>query len=200
MAMKRIYPNKNIYVAKYYPRQNFAYTPYLYLSQYRQPGDIYRTLMQFSLRCIPRHHCIDTARLHLTMYRNEIPPGLVVRCGLKRVLEPWLEKCVTWNSQPPSKLATSFTACFTDRPGTVLSKDVTHLVRSWYKGRKRNHGIVLTGDEFQNSLIGLYSTNYPDWTVWPYLEVHYHKARRTRCARRHRTHRHRYTCRKRGRC
>ena len=159
VPVKTLIPIQDAYISQFYPNQNFAFSPFLYFGQYQQPGDSYRTLLQFPLRAIPKHRQIELAQLQFTVYRNEFPTGTLTNSSLKRPLERWNAESVTWNNQPRSKLVNTFLSSWADTPGTVIYNDITFLVRSWLDGSKPNYGLLLEGDESTNALLGLFSSD-----------------------------------------
>ncbi len=178
------FPKQEAYIAEFYPDTNFGAVPFLYVSQYDCPPvpdpcpcrDDYRSLVQFdlcSLCCnfIPPNSKICFAYLVLSIYRNEVPYDIQV-CA-HRVLQPWKEFAVTWDDQPlfdPDPVD-----CVTVSPGEFgeISFDVKDLVEGWYSGCIANNGILLIGNEEVNSLVGFYSSEYPDSRLWPRLVVGY---------------------------
>lgn len=178
MAYITFTPSQDAYIAEYYPTANFGTVPYLYVSRYKQAGDIYRSLIQFdlcSLSCnyIPPNSCIEEAYLELPVYRNEIPAGEKVNLKVYRVLQAWDEFKVTWNTQP-------FTANTTDGNKDVasgyfgtVSIEITDLVKGWYDGSIVNNGLLLKGSENNNRLLGFYSREFYDSGQWPRLVICY---------------------------
>ncbi|KUG03529.1 hypothetical protein ASZ90_019091 [hydrocarbon metagenome] len=158
MTIRTITPLRDAYISEFYPNQNFGGSSFLYISQYRQIGDDYRSLLQFSLGSIPAGRRIVSARLQLTVYRNEIPSGRIIRASLRRALQSWRESTVTWNNQPSTRFISSFRISSARRPGSTITIDVTALVRRWYSGQTSNLGIMLRGNEVFNSLVGFYSS------------------------------------------
>lgn len=157
MPIRTINPIKDAYISQYYPSQNFGGSSYLYISQYQQSGDDYRSLLQFPLGSIPSRRRIISARLQLTVYRNEIRSGSSIRATLRQVLRSWRESTVTWNNQPRTSFVSSFNISSARRPGSTISIDITGLVRRWYSRRSPNLGIMLRGNETRNALVGFYS-------------------------------------------
>ncbi|NLP24234.1 MAG: DNRLRE domain-containing protein [Syntrophomonadaceae bacterium] len=178
------FPVKEAYIAEFYPDKNFGLVPFLYVSQYDCPTtpcpcpcrDDYRSLLQFdlcSLGCnfIPPNSDICFAFLVLSIYRNEVPCDIEV-CA-HRILQPWKEFGVTWNNQP--LFDSAFLDCTTVSPGQFgeIYFDICALVKEWYSGCAANNGILLIGNEEINSLVGFYSSEYPDSRLWPRLVVGY---------------------------
>jgi hypothetical protein len=128
----------------------------LYISQYQQTGDDYRSLLQFSLASIPPRRRIVSARLQLRIYRNEIPAGSRIRASVRRNLGSWRESTVTWNKQPASNLLYRFWISSAQSRGSIINLDLTSLVRRWYNRQTPNYGIAIRGNEARNSLLGFY--------------------------------------------
>ncbi len=158
LAIRTIFPLRDAYVSQYYPNRNFGNSAFLYISQYQQAGDDYRSLLQFSLASIPRNRRIVSARLQLRVYRNEIPRGSRIRASLRRNLRSWQESTVTWNNQPGSNLLYRFSISSGQSPGSTITLDLTSLVRRWYRRSIPNFGISIRGNETRNSLVGFYSS------------------------------------------
>ncbi|MEN6350870.1 MAG: DNRLRE domain-containing protein [Syntrophomonas sp.] len=158
MARKEIQSTHSTYISKYYANQNFGVEPYLYFGQYKQAGDIYRSLIKFSLRSIPHTAKIYSAQVIFTIYRNEIQAGKAIFADLQAALNPWSEFSVTWNSQPLFSHVNSFYLSPANVPGSSIAVDATSLVINWQKGLIANDGFVITGNEASNSLIGIYNT------------------------------------------
>lgn len=176
------FPCQDAYIAEWYPQTNFGNVPYLYVSQYNCPSqpcpcpDDYRSLLKFdlcSLGCnyIPPNSEICYAYLQLSIYRNEVPCEIEI-C-LHKVLAPWDESIVNWSNQPLIYPEPEDCNCIS--PGCVeqVCLDVSSLVRGWYSGCCANNGIMLIGNEQFNSLVGFYSSEFPNSLLWPKLVVGY---------------------------
>jgi hypothetical protein len=158
LAIQTIFPLRDAYVSQFYPNQNFGNSAFLYISQYQQVGDDYRSLLQFSLASIPPRRRIVSARLQLRVYRNEIPSGSRIQASLRRNLRSWRESTVTWNNQPASNQLFRFSISSAQRPGSIINLNLTSLVRRWYRRQIPNFGIAIRGNEARNSLVGFYSS------------------------------------------
>lgn len=175
-------PLGDTYVAQFYGNLNFGDSPYLYAGRFQGPGDIYRTLLLFDLSS-PRLSSdlippgvtikINEAFLRLTIYRNLIPEGLSNLLTAYQLLSPWTENTVTWNTQPNFNApAPVYSAPVSSGLGTI-EFNLTNLVRGWFDGGAVNVGVLITGDEFTNNLVGFYSKQFPDTTLWPRLYVNW---------------------------
>lgn len=158
MARKEIQSIHNTYISKFYANQNFGVEPFLYFGQYKQPGDLYRSLFKFSLRSLPHDAKIFSAQVIFTIYRNEIQAGKAIFADLQAPLSSWSELSVTWNNQPHFSHVNSFYLSPANVPGSSIAVDATSLVINWQKGLLPNNGFIITGNEATNSLIGIYST------------------------------------------
>jgi hypothetical protein len=107
---------------------------------------LYRSLVQFDLRNLPRGERIDRATLRvyaLPLSYQEHQPRRFHACALT---EPWEEDTVTWNNQPAYGPACS-PADIWDADVGWLAFDVTDLVSSWLNGSQPNYGFMLLGPE-----------------------------------------------------
>ncbi|MGI5879496.1 MAG: DNRLRE domain-containing protein [Syntrophomonadaceae bacterium] len=173
MAVLSLSPFQDAYISEWYAHNNFGSSVALFVSQYVQPGDDYRSLLQFNLDQIPPASTIEKAILELTVYRNEVskPP---VTLGAFRLLNCWSQYSVTWNNQPISAEAPDGRLNIPD--GLPMGKvfiDVTSLVRGWHNGSIPNHGLLLKGNEQNNNLLAFRSTNFCDSNDWPLLHIDY---------------------------
>lgn len=158
MARTEIPSSHSTYISKYYPNQNFWGEPYLYFGQYKQPGDLYRSLFKFSLSSLPHGAKINSAQVIFTIFRNEIQAGQAIFADLQAPLSPWSEFSVTWNNQPFFSRINSFYLSPANAPGSSIAVDATSLVINWQKGLLPNNGFIITGNEAYNSLIGIYKS------------------------------------------
>mgnify|MGYP000908836147 CR=1 FL=1 len=172
MALIDLMPEKNTYISAYYPDDNFAASPdkALFAGRYQHDGDAYRTLLQFDLREISEKGLktgnIDIIFLQLFLAQNRIPSG-AIRVRLCRLLEPWEDRYVTWNTQPRGDYGQEIIipAGYT---GLVIM-EVTSLVKEWLSGSVPNYGLGVNGDEQNNRLLAFHSTAHPDPGTWPRL-------------------------------
>lgn len=167
------------FISQYKPNNNFNGSTNLFVSQYRNTGDIYRSLLLFrltnpvnSLNLIPPGSTINEAFLQLTISRNELPVGGFITLRVFTALEPWEPDLVTFNNQPRFPSVAEATANITDGQGTV-DVNLTNLVRAWYSGQIVDLGIVLAGNEEANSLVGFFSSWSNSSGAWPKLYVDY---------------------------
>lgn len=172
MASVTLLPNQDVYVSEWYANQNFIASIGLFVSQYQQAGDDYRSLLQFNLSGIPPTCTIVKAELELKVYRNEVTGGILVEAH--RLLNNWNESLVTWNNQPPESPHVDGVILATpDTPLDFIRIDITDLARGWYNGSIPNNGLILRGNEAVNDLIGFVSTRGQFSSEWPRLRVVY---------------------------
>lgn len=173
-------PLGDTYVAEFYRDVNFGASPYLYAGRFQGPGDIYRTLLLFDLssprlssNLIPPGATINEAFLRLTIYLNNIPLGTTIFLNAYQLLSPWSENTVTWNTQPNfNALTPVYSAPVSSGFGTI-EFNLTNLVRGWFDGGAVNVGVLITGDEVNNRLVGFFSEQFPNTNLWPRLYVNW---------------------------
>lgn len=172
------------YISQYLPDTNFNGSTNLFVSQFQKSGDVYRSLLLFrltnpvnSLNLIPPDSIINEAYLQLTISRNELPVGGFITLRVFTALEPWDPALVTFNNQPNFSPVAEATANIFDGLGTV-NVVLTNLVRAWFSGQIVNLGIVLTGNELANSLVGFFSSWSNSSGAWPRLYVNYSSDRK----------------------
>lgn len=173
MAQLSLLPFQDTYVSEWYNTENFGNNIALYISQYLQPGDDYRSLLQFDLRAIPAISTIEKAVLELTMYRNETQ-DIPVTISVHRLLGSWNQFSVSWINQPPAyKIPDATITIDNSTPLGKIYIDITELVKGWYDGSIPNNGLLLKGNEAMNDLIGFRSTRFEDSSTWPILHINY---------------------------
>ncbi len=172
-------PKKDSYVAEYNPGKNYGGLSYLFCGRFQGPGDIYRSLIQFDFTSlggnyIPPGSDIVSAKVLLHMFRNETREPTIL--GAYMVKQLWHEFTVSWSTQP--LFADTPTGTTTIKPGYLglVCLDVTALVRGWYDGSIANMGLLLRGPENRDGILGFYSREHEDSTLWPRLAVEYYLA------------------------
>lgn len=165
-------PKKDVYIAEYYPKTNFAKKAHLFCNRFQGCGDIYRSLLKFDLcNLIPPNSTIKCASLYLPIFRNEIPCENTVFAF--RLVEGWEENKVTWNNQPIFAPISVGSVQVESETFDTLCIDLSELVESWYDGFYNNFGILLSCDESIDSLLGFFSTRYHNSDYWPRLRISY---------------------------
>jgi len=100
-------------------------------------------LLRFALGpgSAPPGMVVKSARLEVYTRHSEVNPPLSV--AVHRVMGPWAETLVTWNTQPGHSAAAYAVADVSDLIGGWNTWDVTDLVRQWLEGTCANHGLSL---------------------------------------------------------
>ena len=101
MANKTFWSKQDGYISEWDADRNYSNDTPLYVGRYLQPGDSFRSLLQFGIDRIPPTSQIEEAELILFLYRNETPSTIHVNAH--RLLCKWKQCNVTWNNQPPHK-------------------------------------------------------------------------------------------------
>ncbi|QHI72321.1 DNRLRE domain-containing protein [Aminipila terrae] len=177
-------PSQNVYVSQYYPDDNFCDSPFLYAGRFNGPGDIYRSLIQFEfdLCCtnniVPKASTIKSASLQLDLFDNKIPTGSV-ELSIRRAFTVFSQSFVTWNTQPTFPDTADATANIAAGFYGIMNVDVTNLVNGWYTDTIPNNGLVITGDETKDAVVGFRNTRYPNSGSWPKLVINYVKGIQT---------------------
>lgn len=174
MAKLIFRPVDNVYISEYYFNQNFSGASYLHCGQFSGSGDIYRSLLRFDLSSIPASCTINSAKLKLYVYWNTTP-GISREINIFSALGGFSQHTVTWANQPLIRSSPESSLTVTSQFDTYIEFDVRDLVRGWYTGSIPNNGIVATGLETANAMVGFFSTNINNSSVWPLLEVDYVK-------------------------
>lgn len=174
MAKLVFTPVSNVYISKYYSNKNFSGSNYLHCGQFSGSGDLYRSLLRFDLSSIPASCTINGAKLRLYVYWNTTP-GISRAINIFSALGSFSQDTVTWANQPLIGASPASSLTVTSQLATYIEFDVGDLVRGWYTGSIPNNGIVVTGLETANALVGFFSTYINNSSVCPLLEVDYVK-------------------------
>ncbi|WMJ87352.1 DNRLRE domain-containing protein [Anaerocolumna sp. MB42-C2] len=171
MPVSMILPSDDTFIASGYPTTVFGSYPYLYMGVYVAPGDNYRTLIKFDLSAIPQGSSITEATLNLYIFRKDVPGPEILSILLNQ--SDFDQNTVTFINAPATT-PTGITAVVTDADvNTFYSIDITQLAQQWYTNPATNYGITIVGPENTYSLIGAYSTNFSDSSLYPFLSVTY---------------------------
>ena len=102
------------------------------------------------------------ARLYLGLRQCQL--GLPV--NIKRLVNDWNEKTVTWNNGPNGDSYISDYMMLTEDTDTTKFREVeiTDMVRGWYSGEYPNYGLSLTTTKTASAKAWFYSINY---TTYP---------------------------------
>lgn len=140
----------------------------LYISRYQNPGDAFRSLLEFDLSMLPMGKVYKTAYLQLYIYRNQIPRGTIM-ANIYPLAEPWNENSLCWNNRPQAAekpiQSIVIPAAWT---GFILF-DISILTRSWLEKSINNYGCMITGDEKNDSLVAFASRAYPQRDKHPQM-------------------------------
>lgn len=120
-----------------------------------------RSLIKFRLDDLPSHAEIESAALSLYHFVASNNPGHSQIDGsnestIKRVLDPWQEATVTWNTQPATTDMDAVTLlASTSETQNYESIDITGLMIDAEGTRLPNHGFMLSlkTEEFYRSLV-----------------------------------------------
>lgn len=169
---QRLLPVKNVYISEYYPNRNYSTSidKSLFISQFKQPGDNYRTLLQFDLSTFEASHEIQRAYLQFNIFRNEIDSGSI-SIGIYRILREWDDKTITWNNTLPFAFTPEYRFVIPAAWVGLVLFDITRLICNWVDHHYINHGFILVGEEHQNSLVAFHSLREEDSACWPMLLV-----------------------------
>ncbi|MEQ8175485.1 MAG: DNRLRE domain-containing protein [Syntrophomonadaceae bacterium] len=174
MATLVFKPTDNVYISEYYPDQNYAGSSYLYCGQFSGSGDIYRSLLHFDLSSIPASCTINEAKLKLYIFWNTTP-AVSRHINVFSALGSFSQDTVTWANQPLIGDSPESSITVDSQLNTYVEFDVVNMVRGWYTGSIPNNGIVMTGLETDNAMVGFISKYFNNSSYWPLLEVSYVK-------------------------
>jgi len=140
----------------------------LYISRYQNPGDAFRSLLQFDLGMLPIDPKYTTSYLKLYIYRNQIERG-TIQAVIYPLMEAWNEQSITWNCRPQAaEIPVQQIVIPAVWTGFVLF-DLSTLLRSWLDRSMENHGLMIGGDETRDSLVAFASSAYPERDKHPQL-------------------------------
>ena len=176
LSVISFYPRKDSYITEYNGNRNFGGTPYLFANRFKGPQDVYRTLIQFDFNSLGYNQILPgsniiSAQLQLYLHRNELPSGIDL--DVHMIKQNWHEFTVNWNNQPIfSENAVAQVRVGPGYHGMVVI-DITDLAKWWYEGTYVNQGLLLKGTEEMDGVLGFYSREHLDSTLWPRLTVNY---------------------------
>ncbi len=168
----KILPIKNICISEYYSARNYSTSSdkSLFISQFKQPGDSYRTLLQFDLHNIEASDEIQRAYLQLNLYKNDIDSG-TINIGVYRLLQAWDDNVVTWANMLPFASTPEYRFVIPAVWVGLILFDITWLICNWVDHIHMNHGFILVGEEHKNSLVAFHSSRADDSSCWPMLII-----------------------------
>lgn len=140
----------------------------LYISRYQNPGDAFRSLLEFDISLLPVGKEYKIAYLQLYIYRNQISQG-TIRANICPLIEPWNENSLCWNTKPQAVEGPSQTVIIPAAWTGFILFDISNLLRNWLDGTLKNNGCMITGDESFDSLVTFASRAYPERDKHPQL-------------------------------
>lgn len=143
------------------------------------PGSI-RSFIQFDLSSIPDSSSIDSAFLTLTHNETtDVPNGHSSASGsnsayLRRITSSWKETTITHSNQPTTAINNQVTLPISTSLLQDYTINVTALVQDMVNDSANSYGFMmrLITEQHYRALI-FASSDYPDSTRWPKLEVTY---------------------------
>lgn len=172
MATLTLTPTQDAYITQFYPNLNFGGSDSLFAGLFQGINDGYRSLLKFDVSAIPSESTINSARLRLYIYRNDVP-ALSKPIKIYRTLSSFNENTVTYNNQPPISVTPDATTNITNELNTFIEWDITNLVNGWVNNSIANNGIMVVGLESTLSLVGFRSKEYVNAMQRPELVVDY---------------------------
>lgn len=169
-----------------YPTANNNFGNADHFSCTSQPGNLggenaSSSLMGFDLSTISETSIVDSARLDLygrgpigTGASTSVGNGGANACVLERIITPWTEDGVTWNSQPTMSPVNSVLIPQTSTPILdVLDLDVTELVQDMIVAPANSHGFSLRL-LVEEPTCGMYfcSSDFDDPSKRPVLRIY----------------------------
>jgi hypothetical protein len=137
-----------------------------------------RILIDFDWSQIPANATIVSATLSL--FHNPTGPsmpGHSQQSGsnasvLQRIISPWNELTVTWNTQPSTTTQNQIQIPATTSSTQNFQIDVTSLVTDIFSDPSNSHGFLLklVTEQYYRSLI-FASSDHADSTLWPQIEI-----------------------------
>jgi hypothetical protein len=164
---------QDTYVTSNQPTTNWCGSNWLRLGYNISDGrGAERIYLHFNMSSIPSNATINWARFEIYQH-TIIPSGDAEQMGVqsRHLADSWNQCSVTWSSHQPDwggVISTSYI------PNTIgwISGDVTNLVKEWVDGSHPNNGVILIGDEREQSRErAFYSSR--DFSRYPRLTVNY---------------------------
>lgn len=148
MAEVRLPVIADTYIDLYKPNDNFGKALVAYAGL--MTVNVQRALFNCDYTKIPNGATVERAVLRAYVNSYGSPPQ---KYGTYRIVEPWSEDTVTWNTHP------KYYAIKTDEHEISrfgwFEWDVTSIVQHQYKYSGERYGILIRGTEDQNSHVGL---------------------------------------------
>jgi len=125
------------------PDENYGSSTHISVgrSGYGSAHNVERALLQFNLASICPGAQIDEAylKLYLITYHSTTSNSITMR----RIVEPWSEGTVTWNTRPGHSTQHYDATTVGTASGTWYSWYATELVRDWCSGSYANYGMMM---------------------------------------------------------
>ncbi|MCH8940873.1 MAG: DNRLRE domain-containing protein [Bacteroidetes bacterium] len=140
--------------------------------------NINRALIEFDLSSIPVQAIIDSSFISL-FFGSSTNVLLDSHKGdnkmwIQRVVEPWDESLVTWNTQPKSDTrSTIWIESFNDNTQNYENIDITYLVKDIIKSKVNYGFIIKLQDESPWRATVIASSDHPVEATHPKLIVYY---------------------------
>lgn len=162
-------PLKDLYVDSNVPAANFGQAQWLYVGTFNPSSPVtYRSLLRFDLAAVPADSTLLQATLRLRLARNDYRQNKA-SIDAHRLEAAFDERVTTWSNQPSCAAAAAASVTLREEVHTVVSWDITELVRDWLDGWL-NHGLCLkAADESSLNLRGFNSKEAADASHWPAL-------------------------------
>lgn len=170
--MLSLSPVQDAYISEYYPATNFGGSDALFVGLYQGINDRYRSLIQFDVSSIPASSSINSAKLRMYIYRNDVP-AITKSVKVYRNLSSFSESTVTYNNRPPVSTAPDDVLNVTNEINTYLEWDITNLVKGWIDNTIVNYGVTVICLETTLSLIGFRSKECANPANRPQLVIDY---------------------------
>lgn len=168
-----VFPSKDCSILKFTPEINYCSESELYVGRFTNEETLYRTLMYFDLATISKTSMIKKAILYLFVQRNEILEGKSIHFQAETLNDSFQEDKVCWSNQPELS-GDSYSICDLKHEYTgIIKLDITYAVRGWIHGWFNNNGFIITGDEYNNSLISICSGKHFNSDLRPRLVIDY---------------------------
>lgn len=176
---------KDALLSKILPDNNYGDYEDIHMYTWTVSGafETHHVLIDFDLSDLPEGAVIDAA--YLSFYYNTTSVYQIVyhphnsgdnTFSINRVMEGWDESTVTWNTKP--QFSEDGQIVVENRPGDVVDYDnidITQLVKDKYEDPSSNHGFLLKHvNESVYKVAFFASSNHPNESLRPSLEIHYH--------------------------
>jgi len=172
---------KDVDISSLFQKVNYEGKPKLNPNGWTVKGALSsgRTLIEFPLECIPSAELISKAVLKLYHFKAENFPQFKTHTGntkavIKRVIQPWNPKDVTWVTQPAHTNVNQVEFSLRQNSKDNLEVDVTNLVIDSYKNFEDSHGFLIRlKNENPHSSINFCSSDCGTPEFFPELYITY---------------------------